>query len=657
MDEKKYKDRVALIDDMGNSVSFFDNYMAAADILTIFVCIVIYILMTVSYIKREQNFIVFRRIPMMIILSAQADLLFNLVFLPDDRRVTPGSYITYFLYYFSLFMALFLFMSYIRATMWRENFRWEKIRYVVWMTISLSIAVMAALPFITGGVFSQYQPFVYTALYTVNLVILIFMIYHSRGYIYGRILAGVCGSTGLAVILMYAQLFFRQTSYTSATFLFPLVALLYLMHSNPYDFALGAVDSDAFEDLIKYNYSLGKDLYLMSLYLRELDLAGGIMPTEVRQRVRYYGEKFIRGSQLFKISDGHMILVLDTARNPRCEEQADEMLTAFYDEYKNFGLDYKIVFMRSIKEISAKNEYIPMIQFFHARMEDNQVLRVAEKDIEEYNKFGYILDQLRDIGAKKDMNDPRVLVYCQPVLNTRTGYYDTAEALMRLKLPKAGMVFPDQFIPLAEKYGMIHTLSLIILTKTCAEIKSLLSEGYNVKRISVNFSMIDVRDPAFAQQVKSIVSIIGIPFEKIAIEITESQNEKDFLVVKEKLNELKDSGIKFYLDDFGTGYSSFERIMELPFDIIKFDRSLTVASGSDVKVETMVSYLAHMFTDMNYSVLYEGIEDNEDEDRCVRMFARYLQGYKYSKPIPIEKLRDYFVKTTVDQSLSNMSRV
>lgn len=642
---------------MGSSLNYFDNYMAAADILTIFVCIVIYILMTVSYIKREQNFIVFRRIPMMIVVSALSDILFHLVFLPADRTVTICSYITYLIYYFSLFMVLYLFMSYIRATMWRENFRWVRIRYVIWMTISLSIAVMAVLPFINGGVFSQYQPFVYTALHTVNLVILILMIYHSRGYIYGRILAGVCGSTALAVSLMYVQLFFGQISYTSAAFLAPLVALLYLMHSNPYDFALGAVDSDAFEDLITYNHSLGKDLYIMSLYIRELDLAGGIMPKEVQQRVRYYGEKFIRGSQLFKISDGHLILVLDIARNPRCEEQANEMLNAFYEEYTNFGLDYKIVFMRSIKEISAKNEYIPLIQFLHARMEDNEVLYVGEKDIEEFNKFGYILDQLKDIGAKKDMNDPRVLVYCQPVLNTRTGYYDTAEALMRLKLPEAGMVFPDQFIPLAEKYGMIHTLSLIILTKTCAEIKSLLNEGYNVKRISVNFSMIDVREPAFAQQVKGIVSIIGIPFEKIAIEITESQNEKDFLLVKEKLNELKDSGIKFYLDDFGTGYSSFERIMELPFDIIKFDRSLTVASGSDVKVETMVSYLAHMFTDMNYSVLYEGIEDNEDEDRCVKMFARYLQGYKYSKPIPIEKLRDYFVKTTADQSLSNMSLV
>ena len=106
------------------------------------------------------------------------------------------------------------------------------------------------------------------------------------------------------------------------------------------------------------------------------------------------------------------------------------------------------------------------------------------------------------------------------------------------------------------------------------------------------------------------------------------------------------SGITFYLDDFGTGYSNFERILEIPFDIIKFDRSLVVASRNDPKSETLVSHLAHMFSDLDYDVLYEGVEDDEDEGRCTNMHARYLQGYKYSKPIPIEQLKDFLKKLT-----------
>ena len=84
--------------------------------------------------------------------------------------------------------------------------------------------------------------------------------------------------------------------------------------------------------------------------------------------------------------------------------------------------------------------------------------------------------------------------------------------------------------------------------------------------------------------------------------------------------------------------------MELPFDIIKFDRSLVIASGTGERSERIVENLAHMFRDMDYSVLYEGVEDDVDEERCREMSASYLQGYKYSRPVPIERLRDFLQK-------------
>ena len=116
-------------------------------------------------------------------------------------------------------------------------------------------------------------------------------------------------------------------------------------------------------------------------------------------------------------------------------------------------------------------------------------------------------------------------------------------------------------------------------------------------------------------------------------------------MVKEKIDVLKEQGMKFYLDDFGTGYSNLERIMELPFDIIKFDRSLVIACTTRSTSEMMVSYMARMFSEMKYSVLYEGVETEEDEEQCLKMSAKYLQGFKYSKPIPIENLKNYMDKT------------
>ncbi len=157
----------------------------------------------------------------------------------------------------------------------------------------------------------------------------------------------------------------------------------------------------------------------------------------------------------------------------------------------------------------------------------------------------------------------------------------------------------------------------------------------------MNVSVPELKDDSFCDDIIDIIRQSGIPGDKIAIELTESQNKGDFMLMKQKIAELREQGIKFYLDDFGTGYSSMERIMSLPFDIIKFDRSLVIASGSEDRSRRMVANLAHMFSDMEYSVLYEGVEKDEDEAMCKDMSATYLQGFKYSKPTPIVDLREY----------------
>ena len=626
---------------MTNAEPLVYNYTPVGDVLTIFLSAVLLILMYVSYIKKEENYLVFRRIPILLMVASAADIFFHWAIGSFGIGLSIVPYIAYLVYYLSLILGLYFYMAYIKSTMQPEDILWIRTTYVVRAVLIISIVLQAAAPVINP----MLSPYVFALIYTMDTIILVYMIYRSRRHVYRRILVGVCASAGLAFALVYAELFFREASYTTATYLFPAIALLYLMHSNPYDFALGSVDAEAFADMMAAAFMKRQPLYIMSLNLPRFEMGGTVMPREIQMKVRYYGESFFKNAQLFRISGGHLVLVIDPAKEKDYEDKTRKMLDSFNNEYKNYGIEYKIIFTGTIDEISAKNEYIPFLQYLQRSMDENEVLFVSEEDIADYNKHGYILEQLKDIGERHDLEDPRVMVFCQPVFNTQTGRYDTAEALMRLKLERTGMVFPDQFIPLAERYGYIHTLSLIILAKTCAQIKRMIEEGYQVKRISVNFSMMDVREGDFANNVRRIVSQSGIPFEKVAIEITESQNEKDFMLVKDRINELRDSGIKFYLDDFGTGYSNMERIMELPFDIIKFDRSLTVASGVDAKLETMVSYLAHMFTDMNYAVLYEGIEDEADESRCIGMYARYLQGYKYSKPIPIENLTEYFVKS------------
>ena len=583
-------------------------------------------------------------------ITAVSDIVYHMLLNSLDTVPHEVVYAVRITFYLSLFAILLLFVFYAKEALHMELKSDNKYifagisAYVIIILYEIITTATGTGFYIDAGNNIHSGPRIFPYFFLFYAALILFMLIIHKNRIYKQIYIGIVITTLLSILVMLIQGLHGQSSFTAAVFLFPTYAILYFMHSNPYDPEIGAVNITAFEDLMQYSYSHGNELLIMSLYLKDFDVKDRKFPKELQDLIRHYNHHFFKHALLFRLSGGHIVLVAETAKNPDYRERLERMLEDYYIQHKKFGLDYKIIFLTTIDEIGRKNDYLDLIRYLESRMAVREVKYVDEKDIEAYREHKYIVHELEDIFRKEDLNDSRVEVYCQPVLNTGSGKYDTAEALMRLRLEKLGIVYPDRFIPIAERYGYIKILSMIILNKTCLFIKKLLNEGYYLNRISVNYSMIDVREKDFSEKVKRIIDRNGIPYEKLAIELTESQSEQDFIIVREKINELKDSGIKFYLDDFGTGYSNFDRIIELPFDIIKFDRSLVIASNSDTKSETMVSYLAHMFSDMHYAVLYEGIENNDDEKMCIRMCGRYLQGYKYSKPIPIERLTEYFEK-------------
>ena len=633
----------------GTVITYYKNYTPVGDLVVLATCFVIIVLIHVAYISKTRNFRLFQGMVALLMIASFSGVGYHTLLNMLDIAPAWTVYLLHSVYHLALFSNLFLYICYIVESLHLDHNIWP--RYVLIGSIALFLMVLYEIlgPILKIGFYIQedqtihdgFHIFPFGYLFFIGVVVFLLITYRNR--IAKPIFQGILGTCIISFMILAIQGRHHQVSFTTATFLFPTFTLLYLIHANPYDIESGAVGAPAFHDTISYNYNRKRKLVLMSLLMHDFEGTGKKYPEQFQSVIRHFcGKNSLYGTVLFQISGGRMILSIDTKRNPSYQKAIKDMLQDFSHEYEKFKLDYKIVITKTYDEISTQNDYVGLIQYVESKMLENDVHVVEDKDIEAYHKYKYILSELADIHKKKDLDDPRVLVFCQPVFNIMTGKYDTAEALMRLKLEETGMVFPDQFIPLAEDNHYIHTLSQIILHKTCMHIKSLLQENYEVMRISVNFSVMELHDKNFCQDIDQIIQDSGIPYDKIAIEITESQNENDFLIMKDKINELRTHGIKFYLDDFGTGYSNFERIMELLFDIIKFDRSLVIACGNDKKSEMMVSHLAKMFDAMNYAVLYEGVEDDKDEEKCKQMFAKYLQGYKYSRPIPMEKLTEYF---------------
>ena len=637
---------------MGIFQQFYsDNFSPVGDIVVVAMCFVMLILVYTSYVNKTKTFLYFNIIIGLLLMAAITDIGYH--YQLSGITSSEGHFTVYLLrilYYFALTASLFMYVIYI-ADVQRLELSKKKPIILIAMIVLAVVVVFDILGIVreTGfhinddGTVTNGKS-IFPIGYIVFVGIIIYMMVVFRNRIFKQVMRGFYGTMLVSFIIISVQQFSKQSSFTVATFLFPTVAMLYIIHSNPYNIELGAINVSAMEDMLRYYYEKSKTLIIMSLYIKEFDEEGKNIPPAIQAVIRRFASEFFKGAVLFQVNNGHMILLADKALNPDYEERIAKMFVDFEVEYQQHKLDYKIVYGESIDEISRHSEYIAFIRHIHRGMKFNEKHRIDMGDVALFNKYEYILKELADIYRGGNLRDPRVLAYCQPVFNVKTGRYDTAEALMRIKLPETGLVFPDQFIPLAEENGYIHTLTKIILQKTCDEIRYLLQEGYEVNRISVNVSVLELRDEGFCDDIFKIIAESGIPSEKIAIEITESQSEKDFEVMKAKIDVLKEKGIKFYLDDFGTGYSNMERIMELPFDIIKFDRSLVLASNNDTKSEKMVDGLANMFADMNYSVLYEGVEDDNDEKRCINMSASYLQGFKYSRPIPIMDLKNFFSK-------------
>ena len=630
-----------------NDILFYSNYVAAGDIITITVTIVIFFLLHSTYAVKRLNYGVFKAGTVSLCMAAVTNILYHQMILEITSAKICLIYFLRAINYSSLFWTYVCFLTYIRNLVdMRSSYRKAFQITIYGVAIAATIWEFVS-PFLEKGFYidenlavhqNYYQDifrYVYTY-FTISMGVLLFV--YRKKFI-GKMLRCIVSTMVLSFLLMAYQDTIMQTTYICISFSFPLLAFLFLYHHNSYEIDTGMLDHHAFDayiyDMQKKKFSL---IFLSFPELTQRKLEK--MSSELFQ----LSDRYMMYSCTFRLRDNTMVMAYQKERNKNVKEVLQDLFLNFMELYQKQKMDFRIVLMDSVADLTYGEDYLSLCEYVENRMPLNAVYACKEEDVKKFVRLKCILQELQDIQDKGDLEDSRVKVYCQPVYNTKLHQFTTAEALMRLELPELGMVFPDEFIEMAEKHGYIHILSKIILNKTCHYIKYLEEQGYYVERVSVNFSIQELHMDSFSEEVMTIIKNNQIPFEKIAVELTESRNEKDFKNVKRVMEELQEVGIKFYLDDFGTGYSNFERIIGLPIDIIKFDRSLTIMAGKNETSKFMVGSFSEIFKKADYQILFEGVEDEKDEQQCIGMEAMYLQGYKYSKPIPIHRLEDFLVK-------------
>lgn len=245
---------------------------------------------------------------------------------------------------------------------------------------------------------------------------------------------------------------------------------------------------------------------------------------------------------------------------------------------------------------------------------------------------------IADIVRQAIANDSLVVHY-QPIWSESAGMFVIAEALCRLTDDQLGSIPPDEFIPIAEETGLIPDLTYAVLDQACAFVEEYRKAHPNsaFRGVSVNFSSVQFVQNDLAEKVLSIVERHGIPASCLRIEITESAIIANPDAVRSFMEQMNDRGVLFYLDDFGTGYSNVSTILDLPFDVVKMDKSILWSVTSEGDTAAFLHHLIPCFASIGSSVLSEGVETEAQRAYLNTCACDLMQGYLFARPMPSDE--------------------
>ena len=262
----------------------------------------------------------------------------------------------------------------------------------------------------------------------------------------------------------------------------------------------------------------------------------------------------------------------------------------------------------------------------------------ASWDFYEESKQALAVDQVRLHSALHGaLERDELSVVFQPIFDLATGHITAVETLLRWTHPELGRVGPDQFIPVAEKHGLIAPMGDWVVRQAAEKAAAWNLDPRRPMLVAVNVSPRQLIDPAFAGRVEAILLETGLAPNLLSIEITETALMADDVVTVSNLQRLNQLGTRLSLDDFGTGYSSLSHLRRLPISALKIDRSFIDGLATEKDDSAIVSGVIGMARGLDLGIVAEGVETPAQAEALRALSCDFVQGI--SSPGPCPRLR------------------
>jgi len=246
---------------------------------------------------------------------------------------------------------------------------------------------------------------------------------------------------------------------------------------------------------------------------------------------------------------------------------------------------------------------------------------------------------------KSGIQNNQLILHYQPQVDVRTGELRGVEALVRWQHPERGLVYPDQFIGLAERNDLIADLTASVIAMSIEQSRQW-QDGGLTTRMSVNISSDNITSLSLPEQLTEMLSHNQLDPARLSLEVTESALMGELVTSLDILTRLRMKGFALSIDDFGTGYSSLSQLHKIPFTELKIDRSFIVSMTQDDESKAIVKTCILLGHELNMEIVAEGVETQEILDTLKEFGCDIAQGYYISRPVSADALFEWAMKNT-----------
>jgi len=324
------------------------------------------------------------------------------------------------------------------------------------------------------------------------------------------------------------------------------------------------------------------------------------------------------------------------------ENIAEMILSVCSEPFKVDGYDFSLTGSVGIAVYPDDGHDIAIL----IKNADIAMARAKEKKENSYHLYTKELSRkiLSRIKLEKDLRNAiereELVLYYQPRVSIKTGRTQSLEALVRWQHPERGLIFPDDFIPLAEETGLIVPLGTWVLETACQQIKRWQDSG-NPMTISVNLSAKQFYHGTLLETIRDILEKTGASSELLELEITETLCLYDIAAAIETMKELGKMKIRIAMDDFGIGQSSLVNLKKMPIDTLKIDKFFIQDAELSLESASIVKTIVILGKNMRLNVTAEGVETEGQLNLLQQYGCDEVQGYLFSKPLPLESIEAY----------------